>query len=171
MRMNKDIKIAIASTVVGIIVGIVTGILISEFFYQRTVKDVKKDLLDGAVMDIIRNMDIESYPQLHDSVKYLKSGQPWRKLSASGIDRLFFSLLSFKNYKSFKEFANLVNEVKLAIDDFNDRISIRNYTIFQGFEYMTPHNPNAFHFYQKEVLPRLITLKEYIRRNYDELVS
>jgi len=167
VRVSKDLLIGTITTLIGII----TGIIISEFFYQRNIKDIKKDLLDGAGLDILRNLDKETYPQLFDSVRFEASGQPWRQLSTQGMDQLFSNLLNFRDFENFKEFANLVNATKAALDDFNDRIELRNYSIYQGFEYVSSANPRAYHFYQSIVAPRLKRLKEYIGANYNQLIS
>ncbi|NIM97891.1 MAG: hypothetical protein GTO24_07370 [candidate division Zixibacteria bacterium] len=84
---------------------------------------------------------------------------------------LYLNILSFKGYGEFVEFVNLVNEVKLAVEDFNDRITLRNNSILLGRGLVTSQNPLAYHYYQWAVRPKLLNLQKYLKSNYDELIQ
>jgi len=169
--ISKNVSIAIISTIIGIVVGGFIGYGISIYFYKLNKNEIRKELLDSAIIDLAHNTFKTNFPQLHDSIGYLDSGSPWRKLSTTGMDRLYFNILAFRQYDKFEEFVDAVNEVKLVTDDFNDRITLRNSCILRGNDLVKPHNPRAYDYYQRVVNPRLLRLQDYIRSNYDDLVE
>ncbi|OGC76416.1 MAG: hypothetical protein A2Z27_02170 [candidate division Zixibacteria bacterium RBG_16_50_21] len=166
-RYIKDTVIGVTFTIVGGILGYWT----STHFYEVSEKDERKKLIEGALIELGANSYPGNYPELFDSTAYLSDTGVWRKLLTSGMVRLYFSIFEFKEFPNFEEFVSLVNEVKILVDDFNERITIRNHTIFKGFEYMRPHNPRAYHYYQTVVLPKLKNLLNYLMVNRPILVG
>lgn len=173
--ISRDVKIAVFSTVVGIAVGSLLGYLLSDYFYQlakrEARKEVRQELLEGLFVDLAHNTLDQNFPQLYDSVGFIHSSSPWRKLVASGVDRLYFNILSFIDYHKFEEFVDIVNRAKLATDDFNDRMELRNISILLGRDLAKSQNPEAYHYYQWIVRPDLLKLLDYIQQNRSELVS
>jgi|GEM_PF-3671016 len=164
--ISKDTITAVITTLIGVLV----GYLISMHFYQVTKKEVKKQLINSALVEVTHNTLERNYPQLFDSIQFSGSVHPWRKLVTTGIDKLYFDIMVFINYDKFVEFVNIVNEAKLSTDDFNDRITLHNLSIFWGPSYTRALNPGAYHYYHQYVLPALLNLQEYIKKHGKELI-
>ena len=173
--ISKDVRIAAFSTIVGVVVGAIIGYLVSVHFYELSRRHGKEEervqLLDSAIIDLAHNTLEGNFPHLYDSTGSAESGRPWRKLVTSGVDRLYFNILAFRSHGDFTSFVDLVNEVKLATDDFNDRMSLRNNCILLGEGYVKAHNPRAYHYYQWIVRPKIVNLLDYLRSNYENLVE
>jgi len=169
--ISGNILTAIISTLSGVILGAVIGYIISDNFYCISQDEFRKDLLDSTKIDLTHNMFKDNYPQLYDSLAYLADTSPWRKLSIGGIDRLYFNILRFKKSEDFVNFVNIVNKTKLSIDDFNNRINLRNNVILQNREIVKLHNPRSYSYFHRYVLPEIQKLHNYILNNYRDLTE
>jgi hypothetical protein len=182
--ISRDVSIAVISTIIGVAVGSIIGYIvgygISNHFYQiskqESKKDLKEELLQSALVDIIHNTLKENFPELHDSLGYLKTGIPRRKLVTTGIDRLYFNILIFRDYNKFEEFVKIVNRVKLVTDDFNERMTLYNLCTVIGPVLKVPDlpsalNPGAYNYYQRTVLPAILNLENYLKLNHQNLIQ
>jgi hypothetical protein len=185
--ISRDVSIAIISTLIGVAVGSIIGYIggyrISNHFYQiskqESKKDLKEQLINSALVDLAHNTFKRNYPQLFDSIQFASDAGPWRKLATTGIDRLYFDILAFKDrdedWDKVIDLMNIVNTAKLATDDFNDRMTLRNLSVLLGPVFKAPYlatvqNPSAYQYYHQHVLPALLNLQEYIKKHRKDLV-
>ena len=159
-----------------LLLGAAIGYGTAIYFYNLTKKDLKQQVLDRAFMDCQVATLKQNYPQLYDSTEYLGSGTPWSKLTMTGIDMLYFNIEIFRDYNKFDEFTEIVNQAKLAIDGFNDRMTLRNFYIVIGPLFKIPdlaisQYPRIYSYYQRSIRSQVSTLQNYLKLHRAELVQ
>ncbi|MCK4632463.1 MAG: hypothetical protein KAT79_04280 [candidate division Zixibacteria bacterium] len=168
--IRRDVAISVVSVLLSFALGIWGGFKISQEFYDKSQEDVRADIINGALTDIILWYHPEMYPELGDSSKYINSGTPWSYLSTAGLDRLFANLLSYQNAESFELLVDRVCYCKKYADAFNDRMTLRNQTILHAPSATKLHNPKAVSYFHSTVKPRADSLRVFLVTHMDELV-
>lgn len=169
--LKKHLIIPLVFTVFGVILGALIGLVIADYYHDKNSVEERRFLLDSVEIDFRRSRDSLIYPQLFDSAGYLSSGTVWPKLSFPRLDVLYAKLASFMHYESYEEFIVLVAAAKTSVDEFNERIALRNLSILISELDTKVFNPGAYHFYQTSVLPKLDSVSNHMNIHRHKLVD
>ncbi len=151
------------------VIGLIVGVFVSEHYYQKGQKDLKKELIESALSEISINVDKNAFPEINDSLKFLESKYPYPLLESNAVQELAVNARIFRNKGDILR--NKVYATKFVIDDFNQRVYMRNFIIYIKPISVTEQNSYAYSFYQKNVKPKLIDLYNYIEQHQKELLK
>jgi hypothetical protein len=151
------------------VIGLVVGVFVSEHYYQKGQKDLKKELIESTLSEISVNLDKNAFPEVNDSLKFLESKYPYPLLESNAVQELAVNSKIFRSKGGI--FKNKVYATKFIIDDFNQRIYMRNFIIYIKPTSVIEQNSYAYSFYQKNVKPKLMDLNSYVEKHREELLK
>jgi hypothetical protein len=145
--------------IIYLIVGLLIGLCLTCYFEHRSDQNRRSALLRAAKVECDINMMPSRYAMYFDSIRFDQGGHPYPTLEQDALRSLrrdFWLLAQVMESEGQRVSCDSTfAEVAWELEDFNDRIELRNFSIING-TFSTRSNARAYDSYQRDVHPKLV---------------